>query len=74
MHDKVAILTDYNIGPRQIDQEVKVRALDYSFYVGENLSYPDQRLIVGSADDILARDDYDMCLVILIRWRKDDEK
>ena len=74
VHDKVAILTDSKIGPRQIAQEVKVRALDYSFYVGENLSYPDQRLTVGSADDILARDDYDMCLVILIRWRKDDEK
>ncbi|EFM64971.1 precorrin-6y C5,15-methyltransferase (decarboxylating), CbiE subunit [Peptostreptococcus stomatis DSM 17678] len=74
VHDKVAILTDSKIGPRQIAQEVKVRGLDYSFYVGENLSYPDQRLTVGSADDILARDDYDMCLVILIRWRKDDEK
>ena len=74
VHDKVAILTDSKIGPRQIAQEVKVRALDYSFYVGENLSYPNQRLTVGSADDILAKDDYDMCLVILIRWRKDDEK
>ena len=74
VHDKVAILTDSKIGPRQIAQEVKVRALDYSFYVGENLSYPDQRLTVGSADDILDRDDYDMCLVIMIRWRKDDEK
>lgn len=74
MHDKLALVTDYKIGPRQIAQEVKDRGLDYSFYVGENLSYHNQRLTVGSADDILARDSYGMCLVILIRWRDKDEK
>ena len=74
MHDKLALVTDSKIGPRQIAQEVKDRGLDYSFYVGENLSYQNQRLTVGSADDILARDSYGMCLVILIRWRDKDEK
>lgn len=74
MHDKLALVTDSKIGPRQIAQEVKDRGLDYSFYVGENLSYHNQRLTVGSADDILARDRYGMCLVILIRWRDKDEK
>lgn len=74
MHDKLALVTDSKIGPRQIAQEVKDRGLDYSFYVGENLSYHNQRLTVGSADDILARDSYGMCLVILIRWRDKDEK
>ena len=74
MHDKLALVTDSKIGPRQIAQEVKDRVLDYSFYVGENLSYHNQRLTVGSADDILARDSYGMCLVILIRWRDKDEK
>ena len=74
MHDKLALVTDSKIGPRQIAQEVKDRGLDYSFYVGENLSYHNQRLTIGSADDILARDSYGMCLVILIRWRDKDEK
>ena len=74
MHDKLALVTDSKIGPRQIAQEVKDRGLDYSFYVGENLSYHNQRLTVRSADDILARDSYGMCLVILIRWRDKDEK
>lgn len=74
MHDKLALVTDSKIGPRQIAQEVKDRGLDYSFYVGENLSYHNQRLTVGSADDILARDSYGICLVILIRWRDKDEK
>lgn len=74
MHDKLALVTDSKIGPRQIAQEVKDRGLDYSFYVGENLSYHNQRLTVGSADDILARDSYGMCIVILIRWRDKDEK
>lgn len=74
MHDKLALVTDSKIGPRQIAQEVKDRGLDYSFYVGENLSYHNQRLTVGSADDILARDSYGMCLVMLIRWRDKDEK
>lgn len=74
MHDKLALVTDSKIGPRQIAQEVKDRGLDYSFYVSENLSYHNQRLTVGSADDILARDSYGMCLVILIRWRDKDEK
>ena len=74
MHDKLALVTDSKIGPRQIAQEVKDRGLDYSFYVGENLSYHNQRITVGSADDMLARDSYGMCLVILIRWRDKDEK
>ena len=74
MHDKLALVTDSKIGPRQIAQEVKDRGLDDSFYVGENLSYHNQRLTVGSADDILARDSYGMCLVIVIRWRDKDEK
>ena len=74
MHDKLALVTDSKIGPRQIAQEVKDRGLDYSFFVGEHLSYHNQRLTVGSADDILARDSYGMCLVILIRWRDKDEK
>ena len=56
MHDKLALVTDSKIGPRQIAQEVKDRGLDYSFYVGENLSYHNQRLTVGSADDILPSD------------------
>ena len=74
MHDKLALVTDSKIGPRQIAQEVNDRGLDDSFYVCENLSYHTQRLTVGSADDILARDSYGMCLVILIRWRDKDEK
>lgn len=74
MHDKVAILTDSKIGPREIAQEVKKRGLGYTFYVGENLSYPDQRLTVANADHILDRQAYDMCLVILVKWRSEDEE
>nr|WP_314277716.1 cobalt-precorrin-7 (C(5))-methyltransferase [uncultured Peptostreptococcus sp.] len=73
-HDKVVMLTDSNIGPREIAKEVEARKENYTFYVGENLSYPNQRLTVGLASDILSIERYDMCVVILVRWREKNEK
>lgn len=67
LHKKVAMVTDKKMGPREIAREVLNRGIDYKMYIGENLSYPDERLISGSCEDILKISEFSMSVVILIR-------
>lgn len=66
MHKKIAMVTDKNIGPYEIAQEIKNRNMLYDMYIGENLSYPNERLEITNSNDIKNRD-YKMSLVILIK-------
>lgn len=66
MHKKIAMVTDKNIGPYEIAQEIKNRNMLYDIYIGENLSYPNERLEITNSNDIKNRD-YKMSLVILIK-------
>lgn len=66
-HEKVAILTDAEIGPKEIANEVKKRGYNYLFYVGENLSYDDECIYSGLPDDILKKDEYGLSVVVLIK-------
>ncbi|WP_437130943.1 precorrin-6y C5,15-methyltransferase (decarboxylating) subunit CbiE [Peptostreptococcus russellii] len=66
MHKKIAMVTDKNIGPYEIAQEIKNRNMIYDMYIGENLSYPNERLEITNSNDIKNRD-YKMSLVILIK-------
>lgn len=66
MHKKIAMVTDKNIGPYEIAQEIKNRKMLYDMYIGENLSYPNERLEITNSNDIKNRD-YKMSLVILIK-------
>lgn len=67
MHKKVAMVTDKKIGPKKIAEEVIKRGLNYKIYVGENLSYPNERLRMGSSEEIIEMDDFYMSVVILIK-------
>lgn len=65
LHDKVGMVTDKKIGPKQIATEIKMRGLSYKMYVGENLSYKNERLHSGDSSVFLEDKEYDMCVVIL---------
>lgn len=43
-HDKVGMVTDQKLGPFQIAQEIRKRGQHRIIYIGENLSYPNERI------------------------------
>lgn len=67
--DKVAMVTDGKIGPREIAKEIKSRKLDYKIFVGEDLSYEDEVITIGTPDEILKREEYNMSVVVVIKNR-----
>ena len=79
-HDKIAMLTDSKIGPREIAKKVIESGKEYKIYVGENLSYANENLTIGSPENILNKEKYSMSVVILenIAWsnqeREENEK
>lgn len=44
LHDKVALVTDAKTGPYEIAQAIIVRGLSRHLIIGENLSYPNERI------------------------------
>ena len=67
-HDKVAMVTDKVIGPFQIAQEIQQRGLSRTLIVGENLSYPDERLHFLQPEQV--QPDYDMNVVVILNERQ----
>lgn len=67
LHDKVAMVTDKKIGPREICREIISRKLNYYVYICENLSYDDEKIHEGSACDFINDEKYDLAVVILIK-------
>ena len=65
-HKKVCMVTDKIIGPKEICQQILDRNLEKTIIVGENLSYDDERITIGSPKDILNSDDFDMCVVVIL--------
>ncbi len=65
MHEKIAMLTDFKLGPREIAEKVIEAGKKYKIYVGENLSYENENLTVGSPEEILNKEKYSMSVVIL---------
>lgn len=66
-HDKVAMVTDKVVGPFQIAQEILQRGLLRTLIVGENLSYPDERLHFLQPEQV--QPDYDMNVVVILNER-----
>lgn len=75
-HDKIAMLTDSKIDPREIAQKVIESGKEYKIYVGENLSYANENLTIGSPEDILNKEKYSMSVVILekIVWSNQERE
>ena len=62
-HKKV---TDKIIGPKEICKQILDRNLEKTIVVGENLSYDNERITIGSPEDILKLEDFDMCVVVIL--------
>ena len=67
-HHKVALVTDEKIGPYQIAQEIIKRDLERTMVIGENLSYPDERITISQASEVTDQM-YQMNVVVIIDER-----
>ena len=65
-HKKVCMVTDKIIGPKEIFKQILDRNLEKTIVVGENLSYDNERITIGSPEDILNLEDFDMCVVVIL--------
>ena len=67
-HKKVCMVTDKIIGPKEICKQILDRNLEKTIVVGENLSYDNERITIGSPEDILNLEDFDMCVVVILDY------
>ena len=65
-HKKVCMVTDKIIGPKEICKQILDRNPEKTIVVGENLSYDNERITIGSPEDILNLEDFDMCVVVIL--------
>lgn len=65
-HKKVCMVTDKIIGPKEICKQILDRNLEKTIVVGENLSYDNERITIGSPEYILKLEDFDMCVVVIL--------
>lgn len=65
-HKKVCMVTDKIIGPKEICKQILDRNLEKTIVVGENLSYDNERITIGSPEDILNLENFDMCVVVIL--------
>lgn len=65
-HKKVCMVTDKIIGTKEICKQILDRNLEKTIVVGENLSYDNERITIGSPEDILNLEDFDMCVVVIL--------
>lgn len=63
-HEKIGMVTDQYFGPREIAAEICKRKQKRWLYVGENLSYPDERITKCNPEHMLQRK-FDMNVVII---------
>lgn len=65
---KVFMVTDDNIGPYQIAQEIISRGLDRTMIIGENLSYADEKIVKCKPEAVENRK-YEMNVVVILDER-----
>ena len=65
-HKKVCMVTDKIKCPKEICKQILDRNLEKTIVVGENLSYDNERITIGSPEDILNLEDFDMCVVVIL--------
>ncbi|TKI08345.1 cobalt-precorrin-7 (C(5))-methyltransferase [Martelella alba] len=63
-HAKVAMVTDRRIGPYEIARQILARALRRTLVVGENLSYPNERIHILLPEQVARA--YDMNVVVIL--------
>ena len=65
-HKKVCMVTDSIIGPKEICKEILNRNLDRTVIVGENLTYDNEKITIGTPKDLLEVDKFDMSVVVIL--------
>ena len=65
-HKKVCMVTDNKIGPHEISREIQKRNLNKVIVVGENLSYDNEKITIGKAEEILSVEKFDMNVVVIL--------
>lgn len=58
-------LTDKQNSPNYICKELKQNSIEAKVYVGENLSYEDEKIRIGSVDTILSMVFNELCVVVV---------
>lgn len=67
--NKVALVTDQKIGPKEIANEILKRNLKKTIVIGENLSYEDERISVLKPIEVEDSSKYDMNVVVILDER-----
>lgn len=67
-HKKIAMVTDSKIGPFEIYLEAEKRGKRYNYYIGENLSYTNERVYRFSSGEAekMREINFEMCVLIMI--------
>ena len=65
-HSKVAMVTDTLLGPQAIAEEILKRGLSKVMFVGENLSYPDERITIWKPEQLRNEEKFDMNVVVIL--------
>ncbi|HHN8250838.1 cobalt-precorrin-7 (C(5))-methyltransferase [Clostridioides difficile] len=65
-HKKVCMVTDFKIGPKQISKEIIDRNLNKIIFVGENLSYDNEKITIAKPEEIIRMDNFDMNVVVIL--------
>lgn len=63
-HKKVALVTDTIIGPYQIARQIQQRNLTRTLIIGENLSYPNERISILSPEQVAEQ--YELNVVVIL--------
>lgn len=66
-YKKVGLLTDKINTPQNIAKRLEEAGLsNVKIYVGENLSYENEKITFGSIEDIISKKEFDMSVVIIV--------
>ncbi len=64
---KIGLLTDKKWTPHTIAKELLEASIDkVRIYVGENLSYDNERVVQGTPEEIVKMSSFNMCVVVII--------
>ncbi|WP_054741894.1 cobalt-precorrin-7 (C(5))-methyltransferase [Cellulosilyticum ruminicola] len=65
-HEKVAMVTDDKIGPYEIAKEIIKSGLNKMMWIGENLSYDNERITKLRPEEVLETENYEMNVVVIV--------
>lgn len=65
-HEKVAMVTDDKIGPYEIAREIIKSGLNKVMWIGENLSYDNERITRLKPEEVLETKSYEMNVVVIV--------